>query len=516
VLSKFAKENPANEFVKLLATALGATEGKTFFPYMADIVGNTICADYFDYLRRDPTNVGLDVLRDNRVATRFFIGKDENGLLRMALALVDRRGKPRLDVCTSVVELVRQRFRFAEIIYYHKTKVAASAMLAKVFTLLGQPDEVGPSSQMIEIDQVSDLAREAIKPKGAAKLRRQYAPSNLLSPEIGDETLLFWLQNRGWDALAEAEATKDADKAANCLRALSLLQGLVRRKLYKTRFTINGKAFKELCPGSDQDHEVERGIKRTHDRLRSGDRVRGNLEANMAAAAGWPENSVLLYVPPRKSQAKGIETGALDRGQVITLGEHSAVKEDVDKLSKAYKDLWRIILLVHPKYAGDDLGLSKAVDALVQEIWPEIDLVARSEEIREIARFNYIPGPERYAAQTFQSLMLKTTAKPDWRLFRAARTQTSSNEMSPREHAYRAALSVKVQAGGGSPDFIREEFEAPESLSERMSQLEPQLTLEGHSGDVTPETRTMAALDRIAEELVVAHQPSLFSKPAKK
>ena len=57
-------------FVRILKAALTRTEGKTFFPYMADIVGNTICADYLDYLRRDPTNVGLDVLRDDRVASR--------------------------------------------------------------------------------------------------------------------------------------------------------------------------------------------------------------------------------------------------------------------------------------------------------------------------------------------------------------------------------------------------------------------------------------------------------------
>lgn len=138
-----AEESQA-PFVKVLRAAMAATEGKSFFPYMADIVGNTICADYFDYLRRDAINVGLDVLRDNRVVARFFVGKDANGLLRMALSLADKRGKPRLDTCTGVVELVRQRFRFAEIIYYHKTKVAASAMLAKVFNLIGKPEEVAP------------------------------------------------------------------------------------------------------------------------------------------------------------------------------------------------------------------------------------------------------------------------------------------------------------------------------------------------------------------------------------
>jgi len=49
-------------FAADILRALDTNAGKTFFPYMADIVGNTICADYLDYLQRDPTNLGLDVL----------------------------------------------------------------------------------------------------------------------------------------------------------------------------------------------------------------------------------------------------------------------------------------------------------------------------------------------------------------------------------------------------------------------------------------------------------------------
>lgn len=122
-----------------LLDAMDAVSPNLFSPYMADIVANTISADYLDYLRRDPHNLGLDVLRDDRVVSRFWVGLDHRDQARMALALVDRRGKPRLDTCTGVVELVRQRYRFAEIVYYHRTKVAASAMLAKVFHLIGPP-----------------------------------------------------------------------------------------------------------------------------------------------------------------------------------------------------------------------------------------------------------------------------------------------------------------------------------------------------------------------------------------
>jgi hypothetical protein len=106
----------ASPFIDILRDAHVRT-ADVFRPYMADIVGNTICADYLDYLRRDPLNVGLDVLREIRVLSSFYVCQEPNKSspsFRMALALVDRQGKPRLDVCTSVVELVRlacTRFR---------------------------------------------------------------------------------------------------------------------------------------------------------------------------------------------------------------------------------------------------------------------------------------------------------------------------------------------------------------------------------------------------------------------
>lgn len=511
LLAKTYEDRPEPQFVKVLKAAIVATEDKTFFPYMADIVGDTICADYLDYLRRDATNVGLDVLRDNRVAARFFVGRDANSLLRMALALVDKRGKPRLDTCTGVVELVKQRFRFAEIIYYHKTKVAASAMLAKVFNLIGKPDELGPVSEVIEIDRIDALAKDVVKTKdGVSTLKGRCAPNHLLSPDFGDETLLYWLQQRGWDSLSEAASTKDVKRTAECLRGLSLLQALVRRTLYKVCVTIDRKSFGKLCTGSREESEVERGINEMLSRLRPNEHERAALESAMADAAGWPKDSVLLYVPPRKSQAKGIETGALDGGAVVTLGTHSAVHEDVKQLSKAYANLWRIIVLVHPKYAADAVGLSNALDALLEGLWPTIDLNAVADGLQDAAWFPYIPRLERKAAERYKTLV--STSIPDWRTFLSAGRETSTGTVSTKEHALRALLLLKIQAKGGTAEMMRDNFGDPNSLFDRTSEIEKQLTVEGREGNDSPDTITLAAVDRIAEELLATDRPSLFKK----
>ena len=62
-------------FIPILVDAYKKTTS-LFKPYMADIVGNTICADYLDYLRRDALNVGLDVLREERVLSNFYVCVD--------------------------------------------------------------------------------------------------------------------------------------------------------------------------------------------------------------------------------------------------------------------------------------------------------------------------------------------------------------------------------------------------------------------------------------------------------
>ncbi len=387
--------------------------GSLFQPYMSDVVANTISADYLDYLRRDPHNLGLDVLKDDRVVTHFWVGRDDADKLRMGLSLEDRRGKRRRDTCTGVVELVRQRFRFAELVYYNKTKVAASAMLAKVFQLLGSPDEVPgardvPAPAMID-DLVAGLrgASKAQREKQMVELRSSCLPAALLDPEIGDESLLLFLLNDGWakfEAAVEAGADDEAKKA---MQAITLLAALARRNLYKPAFMMHAEEYKKLAsrPGTS-DPALEDALTSFMDPLRKEAGAREELERKMIEATdGWPPNSLLLYVPPRKSQAKGIETGALVDSHIETLGEHPLVNKEVKALSQRYSELWRLIVFVHPDHAEDALNLSLALDALIgDQFETEMTDPDVLSGLREACWFPYIPGKDRSAARQFIEL----------------------------------------------------------------------------------------------------------------
>jgi hypothetical protein len=64
-------------------------------------------------------------------------------------------------------------------------------------------------------------------------------------------------------------------------------------------------------------------------------------------------------------------------------------------------------------------------------------------------------------------------------------------------------LLSRVFALGGSVEVLRKEFGDPDSLSQRLRELEPRLAVEGREGE--NELR-LAAIDRIAHELFPTSQ----------
>ena len=488
-----------------------------FAPYMADLVANTISADYLDYLRRDPHNLGLDVLKDDRVVSRFWVGVDHLGQSRMALSLEDGRGKPRLDTCTGVVELVRQRFRFAEIVYYHKTKVAASAMLAKVFQLIGTPPEIPGPRQAPRLEDAERTATRLLGARGATRARAleqlgaELIPTSLLDPEIGDESLPLMLRGNAWRTLGQAITENDRERAADALRAITLLDALTRRELYKVCFSMDSHQFNLLDGGdpSTSSPDGERCLSDLIKRLRDSNENRAAAEQNMVAATrDWPAQSLLLYVPPRKSQAKGILTGALSNGHVVTLGEHPSVKAEVANLSKRYEGLWRLIVLVEPERARDAIGLSDAIDAFLVEQLPDCNLERPSTiaAIEAASWFSYIQRGTRVAARRYAKLNEAAgVSETDWKLLGQAEAMVKGRA-SDEELADRAMLVRSLVSRGGE-DGLRNAmsaFEVPGSLAARLDearqQLASSLSREGEH-DAEGLLGTVEAIDALASEL---------------
>lgn len=98
-----------------------------------DIVGNTICADFLDYLFRDWYHLGKIFKEDPRLyqymETRAPTDKI-NDLLEWKFVInVGAGGSLRPDAITNILDLLEARYKLTETVLFHRTKLAATGLL---------------------------------------------------------------------------------------------------------------------------------------------------------------------------------------------------------------------------------------------------------------------------------------------------------------------------------------------------------------------------------------------------
>ena len=104
-----------------------------------DIVGNTICADFLDYLYRDWHHLGKPLYEDTRIYQYMEalqspsepsrrLGDDTPGGLEFVINIGSGE-KIRHDALTSILELLEGRYKLAETVLFHRTKLAVTGLL---------------------------------------------------------------------------------------------------------------------------------------------------------------------------------------------------------------------------------------------------------------------------------------------------------------------------------------------------------------------------------------------------
>ena len=130
---------------------------------LADIVGNTVCADLIDYLHRDWYHIGRPRFLDTRLFHYMEIRthrREEEPLppgmasSQIVVNLQSRKGRYRSDAVTAIVDLLESRYQLWEIALLHRTKVSATAMLERaVLEIVHQADTSGGLRDAVETDQ---------------------------------------------------------------------------------------------------------------------------------------------------------------------------------------------------------------------------------------------------------------------------------------------------------------------------------------------------------------------------
>jgi HD superfamily phosphohydrolase len=122
------------ELLPLVVSKTDASKGfRSSYPWVQDIVGNTICADLLDYLPRDHLYTGLPIALGHRFLEAFYVTPTGGGTNQQRMALMlHRDGHERIDVATELLKYLRYRYELSERALVHHAKLAADAMVGRL------------------------------------------------------------------------------------------------------------------------------------------------------------------------------------------------------------------------------------------------------------------------------------------------------------------------------------------------------------------------------------------------
>src|SRR2546426_1639100 len=129
-------------------------------PWMVDLVGNTICADLLDYVRRDLDFCGFRDNYDDRILRAFEIDPTSNHLV---IRLV-KGGRYKRDIQSELLSILGIRYSLSEKVLYHHTKLAFDAMISKAV----QASELKLEA-LREVDDLELIGRLARSPSKVAR-----------------------------------------------------------------------------------------------------------------------------------------------------------------------------------------------------------------------------------------------------------------------------------------------------------------------------------------------------------
>jgi HD superfamily phosphohydrolase len=108
-----------------------------------DMIGNTICADLLDYIHRDWYHVGKPRPFEDRLLQYMEIRRGGEGHGTAVGSSTDKfvislgkRPKLRTDAISNILDLLEWRYSLAETVLFHRTKLAAAAMLDRALNEL--------------------------------------------------------------------------------------------------------------------------------------------------------------------------------------------------------------------------------------------------------------------------------------------------------------------------------------------------------------------------------------------
>jgi len=181
------------ELEKLIVSKVDSADDEngldSAYPFVHDLVGNTICADLIDYLNRDFYYTGLPAALGTRFMSYFFVTRSDHPHFpsRMALRLAkSERGDNRADVISEVLKYLRHRYELSERVIDHHARLAADAMVGTAFARwINASDEKTVEAELRVHGEESIVDRMVVdSDPGVVSLSRGIRDRKLFKPVI--------------------------------------------------------------------------------------------------------------------------------------------------------------------------------------------------------------------------------------------------------------------------------------------------------------------------------------------
>lgn len=329
-----------------------ASVDKGLYPFVGDIVGNTICADLIDYLQRDHKFTGLPIALGKRFMDSFFVVSDDHPLYAGHMVIgVERDGRIRNDIITELLKYLRYRYELTERVLTHHSKVAADAMLGKMLeswhediwleAAANSSLDAGNAPQsrrefMLELDEL--VAAGKITPAVAIHIASS-------ADTYARNKLEFEFSTRSDDGLIEELLRPPAGTESHLREdARRLAQSLVDRQLFKAIGIASGDSNRAIS------HQVHQLFSKVDERRA--------LERDAADFAGIQAQDVVIWLPNPNMRLKVAEVLVHMNGVIAPLSEVEARSSDI---ASQHERLWAVTVYAPQEIRKDD----KAANAVL-------------------------------------------------------------------------------------------------------------------------------------------------------
>ncbi|MFC5492278.1 hypothetical protein ACFPKY_04160 [Nocardioides caricicola] len=371
--ARTAIENADGLFEELRVLIISKDEhAETFksdYPFVGDIVGNTICADLIDYIQRDHHNTGLPLALGHRFLDSFFVvPSDHPHFAKRMVINVDREGRHREDIITELVKYLRYRYELTERVLTHHAKTAADAMLGKMLELwhddLWMAEAVKRHPDLgLELTDPLVTAKDKVAATSSGEATEGPAGTDAdeTQPEDADPTDAITVEvkkrieheflTRSDDGMLEYLVRTEPDASPRRAASAELATALQNRNLYK----ILGHA------GDPADQAI---AKETWEKFAQDPQERLKLERAAADFAGVPHGwQVVIWLPNHKMRLKVADVLVYRDRAIAPL---SRVEPTSRAIVEQHERLWAVTVYA-PADVRDDREQADAVLAYIGE-----------------------------------------------------------------------------------------------------------------------------------------------------